>query len=91
MQSSYHLLSHILHPYRNNRKWMWKAKQQKAFNAAKQLLCEQNTLAHYDVHEPIKLYCGASPVGLGACLVHVMQDGLEQPVVYASRSLQPAE
>ena len=91
MQSSYHLLSHILHPYRNNRKWMWKAKQQKAFNAAKQLLCEQNTLAHYDVHEPIKLYCGASPVGLGACLVHVMQDGLEQPVAYASRSLQPAE
>jgi len=88
-------LSLVLHPLymllRKNHKWMWKAKQQKAFNAAKQLLFEQDTLALYDVQKPIKLYCDASPVGLGACLVHVIQDGLEQPVAYASRSLQPAE
>lgn len=88
-------LSHVLHPLylllRKNSKWIWKSKQQKAFEAAKRLLCEQGTLAHYDVQKPIKLYCDASPKGLGACLVHVMQNGSEQPVAYASRSLQPAE
>ena len=88
-------LSHVLHPLylllRKNSKWAWKSKQQNAFEAAKQLLCEQGTLAHYDIHKPIKLYCDASPKGLGACLVHVMQEGSEQPVAYASRSLQSAE
>ena len=29
--------------------------------------------------------------GLGACLVHHMMDGSEQPVTYASRSLQSSE
>lgn len=29
--------------------------------------------------------------GLGACLVHHMMDGLEQPVTFASRSLQSSE
>ena len=88
-------LSHTLHPLylllRKNSKWAWKAKQQKAFEAAKQLLCEPKVLAHYDVKKPLKIYCDASPKGLGACLVHVMQDGSEQPVAYASRSLQSAE
>ena len=41
--------------------------------------------------KPIKVYCDASPKGIGACLVHVMPNGSEQPVAYASRSLQPAE
>ena len=31
------------------------------------------------------------PKEVGACLVHIMPDGCEQPVAYASRSLQPAE
>ena len=35
--------------------------------------------------------CGASPYGVGAVLSHVMQDGSERPVAYASRTLSTAE
>ena len=41
-------------------------------------------MAHYDVLKPLKLYCDASPKGVGACLAHVMPNGIEQPVAYAS-------
>ena len=88
-------LSHVLQPLnlllRKNQKCIWKSTQQNAFDKAKQLVCKAHTLAHYDVKKPIKVYCDASPKGLGACLVHIMSDGSEQPVAYASRSLQPAE
>ena len=48
-------------------------------------------LAHYDVSKPLKLFCNASPNGQGACLVHVMPNGEERPVVHASRSLSQVE
>jgi len=47
-------------------------------------------LAHYDVHKPLKLYCDASPTGLGACLMHII-DKCEQPIAYASHTLSKAE
>ena len=42
------------------------------------------------MHKPLKLYCDASPHGVGACLMHVI-DGVEKPVVFASRTLSVAE
>ena len=88
-------LSHVLHPLNQllwkNTAWVWKSKQQKAFEAAKQLLTREPVPAHYDVKQHIKLYCDASTYGLGACLVHVMQDQSEKPVAYASRILSNTE
>ena len=88
-------LSHVLHPpnqsLRKNTVWVWKSKHQKAFEAAKQLLSKEPALAHYDVKRQIKLHCDASAYGLGACLVHIMDDGSEKPVAYASRTLTKPE
>ena len=79
-------MSHTFHPLnqllRKKTPWVWKAKQQKAFEAAKCLLSQDAALAHYDVKRTLKLYCDASAYGLGVCLVHVMDDNSEKPVAY---------
>ena len=48
-------------------------------------------LVHYNVSKPLKLFCDAFLNGLGACLVHVMPNGEEKPVAYASYSLSQTE
>lgn len=57
---------------------------------AKKLVSEATTLVHYDINKPIKVYCDASSVGVGACLMH-LTNGQERPVAYASRTLSQAE
>ena len=61
-----------------------------AVKEAKALVCKSPILAHFDTSKPIKLYCDASAVGIGACLMHVIR-GQEQPMMYASRSLSKTE
>ena len=48
-------------------------------------------LTHYDPALPVRLACDASPTGIGAVLSHVMPDGSERPVAFASRSLTKTE
>ena len=61
------------------------------FEAAKQMLSCDKALAHYDVNKPIKFFCDASAYGLGACLVHLMEDGSQKPIAYASCTLSKSE
>ena len=48
-------------------------------------------LVFYNPKLPIKLSCDASPYGFGAVLSHVLEDGQERPVAFASLSLSRAE
>ena len=48
-------------------------------------------LTHYDPERPLKLAYDASSVGVGALLSHVMEDGSERPIAFASRTLTKAE
>ncbi len=88
-------LSTMLQPLysllQKNTSWEWGAKQAKAFRQAKQNLLESDFLTHYDLKKPVRLACDASPYGVGACLTHVMSDGSEQPIAFASRTLTTAE
>ena len=74
-----------------NRKWVWSDACQKAFENVKQLITSEPVLTHYDPKAPVRLACDASPYGLGAVLSHVMSDGCEKPIAFASRSLTKAE
>ena len=65
--------------------------EEQTTEAAKGLLSQDTALAHYDVKRLLKLYCDASAYGVGACLVHVMDDNSQKPIAYASRTLTKAE
>ena len=84
----------MLHPLykllKKDAHWKWTKVCQQAFSKAKIAVSKAPVLAHYDVTKPIKLYCDASPYGLGACLMHVI-NRKEQPVAYTSRTLSQAE
>ena len=43
---------------------------------------------HFDPGRKLAIFCDA---GIGAVLSHVYEDGMDQPIVYASRALAPAE
>ena len=72
-------------------KWEWGSEQQTAFGLAKEMLQSDSLLVHYDGSKKLVLECDASPYGVGAVLSHVMEDGTERPVGYASRTLSPSE
>ena len=88
-------LAHLLEPLhlllRKNTQWTWGTEQDKAFKNAKGTLCSASLLVHFDPLKPITLSCDASPYGLGAVLSHLMEDGTERPIAFASRTLANAE
>lgn len=75
----------------NNKKWTWTAKCDDAFAKVKELITSEQVLCHYNPTLPVRLATDASPYGIGAVLSHVMEDGTERPIAYASRSLTKAE
>ncbi|XP_021353194.1 uncharacterized protein K02A2.6-like [Mizuhopecten yessoensis] len=88
-------LAAVLHPLhellQKDHKWHWSESCQAAFAEVKGLVTSKEVLTHYDPEKPVRLACDASPKGLGAVLSHVMNDGSERPIAYASRSLNKAE
>ena len=44
-------------------------------------------MMHYKSHLPIKLAGDASASGVGAVISHIVSDGSEHPIAYASRML----
>ena len=88
-------LAHTLFPLNKllekHSRWNWSAACQRAFEVSKRKLLASRMLVHYDLQRPLTLACDASPYGLGAVLSHVLPDGSEKPVAFASRSLTKAE
>ena len=71
--------------------WHWRKKQNKAFEASKQLLTSSCLLVHFNLELKLVLACDASAYGVGAILAHQMPDGLEQPIGYVFRTLTDTE
>ena len=59
--------------------------------SCKEGLTSDSLLVHYDLNRELRLACDASSYGLGAVLSHIMDDGRERPIAYASRTLSSSE
>ena len=70
--------------------WKWDQRCQDAFNQCKQQISSESCLVPFDPNKALKLDCDASPVGVGAVLSHIMEDGKERPIAFASRTLSRA-
>ncbi|MEG7522745.1 MAG: hypothetical protein M3H12_06545, partial [Chromatiales bacterium] len=70
------------------RKFEWTGDMDVAFLAVKRALCESGflILLHFNSNLPVTVACDASPVGVGAVLSHIMPDGEERPIKFASRA-----
>ncbi|KAL0160062.1 hypothetical protein M9458_043787, partial [Cirrhinus mrigala] len=51
------------------------------------MLLGSTVLVHYDGNRPLKLACDASPYGVGAVISHIMDNGGEHPIAFASCTL----
>ena len=67
--------------------WCWSPECKDSFQALKDTLASSSVLAHYSPKLEVQLAVDASPVGLGAVISHITEDGTERPIAYASRSL----
>ena len=88
-------LASVLHPLyqllKQNVKFIWTESAQKAFQNVKEMITSDIVLTHYDPDLPVKLACDSSSYGLGAVISHVMGNGEERPIAFASRTLNSAE
>ena len=73
------------------KRWKWTTECEEAFQSVKKLITSDMVLTQYDPGRPLRLACDASPVGIGAVLSHIMEDGSERPIAFTSRTLTKAE
>ena len=71
--------------------WKWSKACEEAFQKLKELLTSAKVLCHYDVKMPLTLSCDASSHGIGMVISHVLPNGEERPIAYASRTLSKSE
>ena len=75
----------------NNHQGKWTEQCETAFYNVKEMITSEQVLTHYDPSLPLRLACDASPVGIGAGLSHMMNDGTERPIAFTSRTLTKTE
>ena len=71
--------------------WRWTKDCEQAFQAAKSKLISSHVLVHYNPELPLRLAGDASNYGIGAVISHMMPDGSERPVAFASCTLTSSE
>ena len=80
------VLHHLYQLLKKDLKYTWTSAAQKAFDTVKEMITSDTVLTHYNPELPVKLACDSSAVSL-----HVMKNGEERPIAFASRTLNAAE
>ncbi|KAK9872173.1 hypothetical protein WA026_016226 [Henosepilachna vigintioctopunctata] len=85
------ILSPLYELLKSETVWKWTDNCQESFNKIKSLLSSAPILVHYDSSLPVKLFTDASDYGVGGVISHVMSNGNERPIAFASRTLSDSE
>lgn len=83
--SSFHKLP------RKDEKFVWSPECAAALEMVKEIIASDRVLVHFNKNLPIKLVCDASSHGVGAAMFHLMPDGSERPIAFASKSLNKSQ
>ena len=75
---------------RKDAPFVWSERRQTAFEKLKQILCSEQVLAYPNFDSQFILTTDASKVAVAAILYQV-QDGVERPISFASRQMNPTE
>ena len=84
LSSILHLLNQLLQV---QQKWDWTKECSQAFKRAKDQLTSSEVLIHYDPKLSNNLATDTSAYGIGAVISHVLPDGTERPISFASCTL----
>ena len=76
---------------RQNVDFIWNTEQENAFTKIKTLISEAPVLTYFHPKSETKVITGANKQGLGAVLLQKNENGLFQPIAFASRSLTDVE
>ena len=71
--------------------WEWSGECKRALAQVRRLLVGDTILKRYEPEAPLKLMTDSSEVGVGAVLLQPDGEGLERPVMFASRTLTGTE
>ena len=86
-----HEIAPLTELLKSDHKFVWSDEAERAFKHSKELLRASDFLVHYDPEIPISIATDASPIGIGAVLSHILPNGEERPIQFASRSLTKTE
>jgi RNase H-like domain found in reverse transcriptase len=76
---------------KKDRQFEWTTETDEAFRTFKEKLTSAPVMEYPDWNQPFILQTDGSTTGLGVVLSQRGKDGLEHPLAYSSRSLNPAE
>jgi len=81
-------LSHLT---KKNAVWSWGEKERVVFNQIKDLFINTVVLKHPDFSKPFYIGTDGSILAIGGCLYQENEEGEQQPIAFASRSLRGPE
>ena len=88
-------LATLIHPLncllQHDHEWKWTTECDLAFQQAKKVLSSSHMLVHCDASLPITLAGDASAYGIGVVISHILPDGSEHPIAFASHTLSFSE
>lgn len=85
------LLNPLHQLLKHDSKFVWTKECSDAVDTLKKSLLSTNCLAHFNANSKTILTVDASPVGVGAVLSQIGEDGLERPIEFSSRTLTDTE